>query len=152
MAAHIYRARHWPTICAPLSGLQYTHDGPDTNAQIGDALFHAANVVVTRVTSWTETRPVAGYHGTRLVPNEIAAVRGEALRPLVAASRTERLPRACSRNIRIGGERRLTWKRQSGSMDQAIMVVTAKARCQAISFNCSNSSRSTLKLKSICMG
>lgn len=63
-----------------------------------DKLFEVADrkEVIERTSAWIENRPVFGYHGTRLGVDEVDSVRRQGLRPLVAASRAERLRKILS--------------------------------------------------------
>ena len=54
------------------------------------------DVIIARVSSWIEVGPVVAYHGSRLNPEEIEAVRREGLKPLIAAPRVDRLRRVLS--------------------------------------------------------
>ncbi len=47
--------------------------------------------LVARVEAWISEQPIAGYHGSRLTPEELDRIRKEGLQPLEAARRERRL-------------------------------------------------------------
>jgi hypothetical protein len=56
--------------------------------------------VLSIVSDWLKSKPMIGYHGSRLTPSEIEGVRASGLRRLVAANRGERLAQILSSHPR----------------------------------------------------
>jgi hypothetical protein len=81
-----------------------------------DVLFRVAdrNGVTDRVSAWIKSRPVAAYHGSRLTDDEIATMRREGLRPLVASERKERLRRVLGAHPR--------WSEVEPRLDEALRL------------------------------
>jgi len=65
---------------------QFIEDARDKVLASGDA-----RRIAERLWSWLKARPVYAYHGSRLLPQEVAAIRAEGLQPLIATARIERL-------------------------------------------------------------
>lgn len=56
--------------------------------------------ILSIVSDWLKSKPMIGYHGSRLTPSEIEGVRASGLRRLVAANRGERLAQILSSHPR----------------------------------------------------
>lgn len=79
-----------PVNIAQLIGAAEPEDIEDAR----DVLLHEAedtDGLVTAVTRWIESQPIAAYHGSRLTADEMAQVRREGLRKLKALGREARL-------------------------------------------------------------
>jgi hypothetical protein len=107
------RIEHWgPALKAEVSDLLpsdvariISAADPESIEDARDELFKVIDrhVIIARASSWIEAGPVVAYHGSRLNPEEIEAVRREGLKPLIAASRADRLRSSALIPSRLAG-------------------------------------------------
>jgi hypothetical protein len=132
------RIEHWgPALRAEVRDLLQSDvagiisaANPEFIEDARDELFKVIDrhVITARVSSWIEAGPVVAYHGSRLNPEEIEAVRREGLKPLIAASRVDRLRRVLSSHPE--------WPQKASQLDDIVRSVgpidrwgSARARC-----------------------
>lgn len=86
---------------------EYVEDARDLLFDVTDR-----DAIIDATLTWIRSVKIAGYHGSRLVDEEIVAIRAEGLIPLNAESRRHRLIRALSAHP--------TWNNVAGQLDATI--------------------------------
>lgn len=97
------------------SAPEYIEDARDRLFGLSDQ--HA---ITSAIAAWLRERPVAGYHGSRLTPEELAGIERDGLRPLRVEDRRSRLVRA------LGGH--AEWPQLRQQLDEALALHGAGER------------------------